>query len=492
MKISEEQKKFIKNDILYKHMLKYSQKLSYFRRAGFIDENRNIDDQQAIDDLTLKTLSLNPLKTNKPTAIVILTGSFSPLHEGHTGMVLHAKRKLEELGYEVPQGILFFAHDNYVSFKNHGECKKLVSERIYDGFNKIHELGIEDEIKIDQFSGQFVSSDLNFSTLIDRTQKYIEKEYKKEVKIFYLFGSDYPDFWNAFKYQDKIGAFCFERTNSPVKNIPDHIDDKLFFHVPAKDFYCSNLSSTKIRNSLINNNNDIIKKNKKLVYLIREDGAPAEFTKDFENIVKKYISHNDYIIKTFNTTEECLCYGNTISLDKIVKGAFNLDFSRKFFISDIQKYSKEMISLTDPELNNIKQIPEGDYLLFDDDISTGFTFKTVKNILSTNKINIIKTLALANNYTDKNEEIFDIIDARDFIPNTKNGGLVVSFMDQPPLRVPYFYPFVNLTSRANIPAHSQIQFTIDVLELNKKHNLLTEEYAPLLTYLTNYISTLRS
>lgn len=491
MKISEDQKKFIAKDILYKNMLDHYEDLLDFQQAGFINENRNDIDQKAIHDLTLDTLSLNPLKTSKPVAAVVLTGSFSPLHEGHIGMVLHAKRKLEALGYEVPQGILSFAHDNYVSFKNQGICKKYVSERIYDGFNKLYELELEDEIKIDQFAGQFVSDDLNFSTIIERTQKYMKKRYNKEIHMFYLFGSDYPEFWNAFKYQSKIGAFCFERTSAPIEKLPDHIDDKLFFHVPASDFIYSDFSSTKIR---INNkkceNKQSYSKNKKQVYLIREDGAPSEFTRDFEKMIKKYLP-TDLIVKTFSTTEECLCYGNTISLDKIVNGKFNIDFSRKFLISDFQKYSKELVSLTDPDLNNIKQIPGGNYLLFDDDISTGFTLNTVTKILSDHKINIIKTLALAENYIDKKEEIFDIIDARDFIPNSFNGGLVVSSLGENLKRIPYFYPFINLTNRASILPGLQIQFTREVLEINKKYGFITEEYDNLLAYLTNYINTLR-
>lgn len=479
-------KAFIKRDPLYSTMLNHFHHYKDFELAGFIDENRNSIDELAINDLHLKTIHLNPLKTNKPIAIVVSSGSFSPLHEGHIETVLYTKQLLEEKGYEVPQSVLCFAHDNYVSFKNNGAAKSSISERIQNALVKLDELDLSREIKVEHLSGQFVSNDLNFSTLLNRIEKYAELYYQRTVKVFYVFGSDYPNFFNAFKYQQRFGAVCFEREEHPISTDLDFIDRQNFFYVSKDETQFNHYSSTKVRNG-INKSPSSIQENS--VYLIREDGAPEQFADELKTLVEKYLDEK-INVKTFSTKEECFCFDNTISLDKFVSANINLDFSRLFPISSLQKYSEQLVSLSDPNFEQLKQIKAGNYVLIDDDIVSGFTIKQVSNLLKKQEIFITKKIALVNNYIDKKEILYDIIDARDFFINGKHSGLVTSFLDHQPIRTGYFYPFVNMTTRAKIPADQQIFFTIDVLNLNKKYHDLDEDHERLLRYLENHQNTL--
>lgn len=483
-------KDFIKKDVLYSQMLPYFNDLKDFENAGFIDEKRNSLDEKAIKNTEIKTLNLNPIKTNKPLAIIVSSGSFSPLHIGHVEIIKQAEKILEHQGYEVLQGVLYYAHDNYVSYKKNGEARKIVSSRIQEGYEFLSSLDLEDKIKIDHFSGQFVSNDLNFSTLLNRLDEYLKRYYKKEVKIFYTFGSDYLDFFNAFKYQSKFGAFCFEREGSEIKENMPFIDNKNLFLIKKEMNPFSNMSSTKVRKKIsIPNEKTKELESKNLVYMIREDGVSHEFSSDLQKIIRRYVEEN-IEVRSFSTGKECFCFENVISLDKFVSGGFNIDMSRLFNLSSMQKFSKKMISLSDPNFLNFQKIKKGDYVLVDDDIVSGETIRKVSNILKENGINIKKSIALIKNYLRRDETLFDIIDARDFYINGEHSGLVTQFMNESPVRTPYLYPLVNLTTRAKIKSADQIFFTIEVLELNDKYNNLNEEMKDLLCFLNNYKKTL--
>jgi cytidyltransferase-like protein len=51
-------------------------------------------------------------------AVLVATGSFSPVHRGHIEMMENAKKWLEENGYEVIKGFISPKHDSYVKTKS--------------------------------------------------------------------------------------------------------------------------------------------------------------------------------------------------------------------------------------------------------------------------------------------------------------------------------------------------------------------------------------
>ena len=70
-------------------------------------------------------------------------------------------------------------------------------------------------------------------------------------------------------------------------------------------------------------------------------------------------------------------------------------------------------------------------------------------------------------YKDKylKNNICDVVDMRDFIFNSKAGGLVIKYKNKE-CRVPYIYPFVDLVSRANINSIYQLEFSLKILKMN--------------------------
>jgi hypothetical protein len=67
-----------------------------------------------------------------------------------------------------------------------------------------------------------------------------------------------------------------------------------------------------------------------------------------------------------------------------------------------------------------------------------------------------------------NLPVFDIVDFRDFIVGSRDGGLVVSLPDGFIARAPYMSPYVSLVTRAKIPASSEIDLSIRLWEMNEK------------------------
>ena len=157
---------------------------------------------------------------------------------------------------------------------------------------------------------------------------------------------------------------------------------------------------------------------------------------------------------------------NTISLDTYYKGKYNIETSRLFDISDVQKKYINLIGRIgfDSIESQINKIDEGNYILVDDDSATGKTIREVMGLLP-EKINIEQIYLLANIF---NEKIFDIVDFRDFIIGASSGGLVVRLPNKEVARAPYMLPYVSLKSRASIPAIKEMEMSIKIWELNKE------------------------
>ena len=74
-------------------------------------------------------------------------------------------------------------------------------------------------------------------------------------------------------------------------------------------------------------------------------------------------------------------------------------------------------------------------------------------------------ILILNSYLKNDEILYDVVDAIDFILFSKKGGLVVNFKNNN-IRVPYLFPFVNLTYRSSISPEDQISFSRDVIKIN--------------------------
>jgi len=477
MDLNSEFKKQLKNDCLYKFAYNFYEDNNNLNeilyQSGAIQEFRTEIDEESINDYSLLTLPILDYQpqyiNNKPKqlAVVVSTGSFSPMHKGHVDAMVIAKKYIEDnLGYQVIQGVMSLSHDGYVAFKNNGIAKLNVGARTEKAYEMTKD---EDWITIDRFEGEMVSCPINFSTVLNRVKKYLtfHNEAFNNIKVFYIFGSDNAAFSRSFVENEIYQSICIERANYSFDEIQQELKQHKNIHFVKNNKETSGLSSTIIRKKITKQADD---NHKKQIYFIRTDNVSMNFASKLKELIERFVNKK-VEVRFINSSDYInVDMENTISLDKFIKAEYNLDVSREFQLSGSQKTAKKMVSMSESLISQILKIKKGSYWLLDDDSVSGFTLKSVENILNQNGIKILGYNLLIKNALKENEELYDVIDARDFCFRSVKNGLVVKLFSNELARVPYIYPFVNLTSRANIKPDYQIEFSMELLALNEKEN----------------------
>ena len=419
-------------------------------KAGFINYNDIIN-----LDYNIFTTPLNKIKINKNTknpVVLLSTGGFNPIHNGHLKMMEKAKKCLEENNYTVIGGFFSPSHEDYIKTKvNYIDNQ---ADRLNYNYNILKDYNY---LNIDTWEMYCNDRYINFSSVIFRLEKYLQKYVRRDVKVAYVFGDDNIEF--SYLFTENIGI-CIYRNNPKFDYFKQNNTSNNMFFIKEDSV---DISSKFLREIPIKTaNNDI--------YIVRNEGilpfedfkgdvynAQRFFKERFLQILEKYIQNP---IKMVNVSDEINKANNhlkgktTISIDPYFIGTYNLHISRQFFICDFQEKPEKIID-SPGYINDFTNLPDENFALVDDDSVSGNTIKLLKQY-----INITDTYFLNSIIEDK---IFDCIDLRDFMFGVKNSGLVVNILNQD-IRVPYIYPYVNLYTRANIK--DAVNFSKEIVNLN--------------------------
>ena len=451
-------------------------------KAGFILDQFSLDkiNYYNIDLLTtpFDKLKENVNDLNNPI-VLLSTGGFYPIHEGHIKMMEEAKRVLSNDGYDVIGGYLSLSHDDYISTKPY-----YISDQ-YERINEGREyLKNNDWLMIDPWESIYVRTPINFTDVIERLKKYLQKYIDKRIKVAYIFGGDNVEFMYCFE-KDGI-AVClnrdgynelFSKTIKIKNNNMYFIDNNNSSSLLSSRYIRKNQSKKIISykdagNYLIRNESLL-----PLSILIQDDNKELlqKLQEEFLNKFMRLLSNcfdNKIFIKVINmefqlkNAYDYLQKQSTINLDSYFRGTYNLEVSRLFNVSSYQdKYIKLIGRLGNETIEEqVKKIKSGSYILVDDDSVTGRTLNSIKQRLPKDVV-ISGTYLLANSI---NEKLFDVVDLRDFIIGIKNSGLVVKLPNGTYTRAPYVMPYVNLTTRASIPPSKEREFSISIWQMNKE------------------------
>lgn len=451
-------------------------------KAGFILDQFSLDkiNYYNIDLLTtpFDKLKENVNDLNNPI-VLLSTGGFYPIHEGHIKMMEEAKRVLSNDGYDVIGGYLSLSHDDYISTKPY-----YISDQ-YERINEGREyLKNNDWLMIDPWESIYVRTPINFTDVIERLKKYLQKYIDKRIKVAYIFGGDNVEFMYCFE-KDGI-AVClnrdgynelFSKTIKIKNNNMYFIDNNNSSSLLSSRYIRKNQSKKIISykdagNYLIRNESLL-----PLSILIQDDNKELlqKLQEEFLNKFMRLLSNcfdNKIFIKVINmefqlkNAYDYLQKQSTINLDSYFRGTYNLEVSRLFNVSSYQdKYIKLIGRLGNETIEEqVKKIKSGSYILVDDDSVTGRTLNSIKQRLPKDVV-ISGTYLLANSI---NEKVFDVVDLRDFIIGIKNSGLVVKLPNGTYTRAPYVMPYVNLTTRASIPPSKEREFSISIWQMNKE------------------------
>ena len=491
-------------DKYYSEVYKEYKSEEMLTRAGFVEDSFTIDE---IDfyNINLLTTPFDKLKIhdeNKIPVVLLSTGGFYPIHEGHIKMMEEAKNILIDDGYDVIGGYLSLSHDDYI------KTKPFYISDEYERVNEDREyLKDNDWLMLDPWESIYVRTSINFTDVIERLELYLQKYVNKKIKVAYVFGGDNVEFMHCFK-KHGIGI-CINRNGyNDLFELTKKIKNKNMYFIES-DEKTSSLSSRNIRkdktkktieyrelgNYLIRNESILPLKN-----LIKDNNIELlkELQEEFLNKFMRILSNafdNKIFIKVMNmefqlrNAYKYLENKKTINLDSYFRGTYNIETSRLFYISSYQdKYIKLIGRLGHETIQKqIEKIKKDSYILVDDDSVTGRTIKEIKGLLPQD-VKIKETYLLANSL---NEKVFDVVDLRDFIIGIENSGLVVQLPNGEYTRAPYMMPYVNLTTRASIPPNKEREFSISLWQMNKEFYLKYNKKIKLKDTDSNFISLMK-
>lgn len=416
----------------------------------------------------LLTADLTPMYNQTRPVVLYMTGGIAPLHEGHLMMLEAAREAVEAYtGKTVQAAYISPDHDVYATSKEGAETYTAPS-RITAAEELIHTTGRENWVKTDRWASMHAPTELNLTTIIERFIEHVTHQLDTIPEVWYVCGSDNSALGNAFTFEGQ--AVIVEREGSPTQEL---LPEANVIHAKT---VIPNYNSTSIRAR-----HKAEKANVEAgqgAYLIRNDlhaACPNSYNYDsivetIKMIINLHTPAGVHAEETsLSNVESTLDPATTISMDVFtgdIENMYRLHLTRKFNPASWQQHSTEMIERPGhPKLHEqLALIPAGDYCLLDDDTATGWTFKQVTKILSEYQINAVsqRTLLTADNTT----RMFDIVDARDFIIGSQEGGLTVTTPNGEATRTVYAHPYVNLTTRAKISPELVHSFSYCVWALN--------------------------
>ena len=195
MKIKRSLLNKILNDRFYSKVYDKYKNYDLLVEAGFIDSKIEAKDFYNLNLLTtpVDKISSNIKNTKKPV-VLLSTGGFLPLHQGHFDMMELAKKELEKEGYDVVGGYFSPSHEDYVSTKpDYNSC---LGKRLFQCQKAVEN---SSWLMIDPWESMYTYTYINFTSVIDRLEKYLQLHVKKEIKVVYVFGGDNAKFNYCFE-----------------------------------------------------------------------------------------------------------------------------------------------------------------------------------------------------------------------------------------------------------------------------------------------------
>ncbi|PNG50391.1 MULTISPECIES: hypothetical protein [unclassified Variovorax] len=448
--------------------------------------------------------------------VLLSTGSYSPMHEGHIALMERARTHAQELGYTVVGGYMSPSHDAYVSVKNGGTAALHAEQRIALAEEAVRH---SDWLSICPWEARHAPEALNFTDVLDRLAAYLAR-HVDAIELGYVFGSDNLGFLAAFA--ERGLAFCGVRGEMTTEALREtHAllggrEHRLHMMPATRATRAETASSTKVRSGNLSLIPEAARARYRALvqppsqaptmtpaYLVRRDlahatsnwgvdaAAQAEFEESLMDVLASSLGAAGVVhgiplaaqIELATAAREPET--SMLSLDACVLGDAQLRVSRLFDVGGGQVFSSQRVprpgaaalALQLASLDRSRK-----WRVLDDDKATGDTEHSVHALLTAEGVQVAGFTYLNEAYLRGTElaerEVLDIVDARDFLLGARDGGLVIELPTGETARAPYMLPFVNLVFRAKIPAEACNRLSRQLWELNVAW---LEAYAPRLT-----------
>lgn len=480
------------------------------REAGFFDDGAEIGvDMSNTLDHRLPVTSLEKLLARAQTVrgqysrnvVLIASGGFCPIHDGHLAMMESAKTELERNSIGVVAGFIAPDHDQYLQLKC-GDQALAAAERV-----ELVRVATRDSewLEVDPWAALYVDRALNFSDITRRMESYLKCHVPFDLEVFFVCGSDNAGFARAFA--ERGGVVIVPRGGVSCRLGLTKANQRIFIGYPNP---YGHLTSTAIRNSFewrvrVNgDDSEALKSIRRVRIKLRDEGtwalthlrdiahskltsAAATFTSGVRDALREAFERGypqaDVSVEPVSlAAQRDVVYAKlrlrgvpAISLDPCVPTEFNVALSRTFSLTESIRKPGLVERPGHPSLEEqLRAIPPGDYIILDDDIATGRTMRDFISLLPSH-VRVVDTCSvyaldstesLCTFEMNPDEELSDIGDTRDFLLGTREGGLVTTLFNRETARVPYLLPYTRNMSRMSIPLGEEQAFSKAVWRLN--------------------------
>lgn len=398
--------------------------------AGFFldadNEHRPLDDAD-----WLCTPRPRCVRAGERPVVLLATGGFCPVHEGHLAMMQAARAAATNAGFTVIGGYLSPGHDDYVRLKCGAEAIP-ASIRLEQCAAAAATTGW---LSVDSWEALHRRVAVNYTDVVARLRHYLRTHVDARIDVLYVGGGDNARFAQAF--QNDAGCVIVERPGA------EREVEKWRARLGANPRVLwakaeSTASSRGLRGgapwSGVSHG-----------LVVRRDDARAVRTLGVD-----LRAFQDFLLAALppaRVVEPGImpARAGTISLDHYTAAEHTLKVSRLFALGGHQLLGHVPRPGAAAIEAQIAAIPDGEYTLVDDDRMSGGTLAAVMAMLPP-RIRIMKTELMVEPRPGE-----DVLDSRDFLVGSDEGGLVVELPDGSIGRAPYLLPYVDPSARASVP-----------------------------------------
>ncbi|KAH6665468.1 hypothetical protein B0J14DRAFT_232462 [Halenospora varia] len=472
------------------------------------------------DKIQRALISKEAQDTSRELFVLLSTGAFCPVHAGHLEMMERARSTLKGLGHVVLGGYLAPDHDAYVDYKCGEQAVSAplrldLCERAVSG---------SDWLMVDRWAALHAPTALNFTTIVERLQKYLAHHIRthRPIRVAFVFGSDNAGFSKAFV--GRGASVCVSRpgyeanlqrvTQDPAIRRNPRI---MFAHTQTSPWASTHVRQGNlqglpeevkeewIRLRTLNMSSNTQAPEAVSLYVRNEHDWPIQpwadrqdmeptliqnayqafvkgllealdqaFSRNHERAGGPYVGTVTLDLNNQRTIFKGLIASNStpvISLDPCLPAASNMAISRCF--KPLSRGNPEFIARpgADSLPAQLDRLTYPSCVLFDDDIFSGQTSNFVRHLVET-KCHVENFITLCDANGPLGADVpplprMNLVDCRDFLIGARDAGLVLELPNGSICRAPYLLPYVRPHYHASIPVIEEISFSKRVWELNK-------------------------
>ena len=390
-------------------------------------------------------------------AVLLSTGAFCPIHDGHVAMMERARAAAEAAGFDVLGGYLSPGHDRYIGSKC-GTAAIPAAARIEACARAAAET---DWLLVDPWEALHRRVAVNYTDVVARLRAYVHAHVDPRTVVLYVCGGDNARFALAFAGgAPAVGCVVVGRPGAAAleeearARVAALAPDAPILFAPGDHPAASRAIRAAIWTDARPRRVVVRCEDARAVRTLGLDRARLE---RFQEGLARTLAR-DAEVRTVSIAPPP--DGAVISLDPMRPARHNLALSRLYALGGAQLLGHVARPGAPELLEQVRAIPPGAYALADDDRVTGGTLEAARRLLAERARITATELAVLHGEDE------EVVDSRDFLLGADHGGLVVALPRGRIGRAPYLFPYVDPTVRASVRPSRSHAFAIEIWRLN--------------------------